>query len=84
MTDFRLLQNLYVYSGGTVRELHTIIYSLVMLLPHSQALKLKFMSEYHYFNHLSINMNQFLPQFPGQLIPDNVHPSIALFPHHLS
>ena len=34
MTGFRLVQNLHAYSGGTVRELHTIIYSPMKLLPH--------------------------------------------------
>ena len=33
MTDFRLMQSLHAYSGGTVRELHTILYSSAGLLP---------------------------------------------------
>ena len=33
MTDFRLQQSLHAYSGGTVRELHTILYSSTELLP---------------------------------------------------
>ena len=39
MTGFRQMQNLHAYSGGTVRDLHPVIYSLVVLLPHPQALK---------------------------------------------
>ena len=34
MTGFRPMQNLHAYSGGTVRELHTILYSSMELLPH--------------------------------------------------
>ena len=34
MTDFRPQQSLHEYSGGTVRELHTILYSPAALLPH--------------------------------------------------
>ncbi len=40
MTGFHQMQNLHAYSGGTVRDSHTIIYSPVGLLPHPQALKL--------------------------------------------
>ena len=39
MTGFRLMQNLHTYSGGTVRDSHPVFYSLVVLLPHPQALK---------------------------------------------
>ena len=39
MTGFRLEQNLHAYSGGTVRDLHTILYSPMGLLPLPQALK---------------------------------------------
>ena len=39
MTGFRLAQNLLAHSGGTVRDLHPVIYSLVALLPQPQALK---------------------------------------------
>ena len=39
MTGFRQMQNLHAYSGGTVRESHPVIYSLVALLPQPQALK---------------------------------------------
>ena len=39
MTGFRLAQHLPTYSGGTVRDSHPVIYSLVVLLPHPQALK---------------------------------------------
>ena len=33
MTGFHLMQHLHAYSGGTVRDLHTILYSPVELLP---------------------------------------------------
>ena len=39
MTGFRRMQNLHAYSGGTVRDSHPVFYSLVVLLPHPQALK---------------------------------------------
>jgi hypothetical protein len=39
MTGFRQMQNLHAYSGGTVRDSHPVFYSLVVLLPHPQALK---------------------------------------------
>ena len=39
MTDFRQVWRLHAYSGGTVRDLHPVFYSLVVLLPHPQALK---------------------------------------------
>jgi len=39
MTGFHLMWRLPAYSGGTVRELHTILYSPVELLPLPQALK---------------------------------------------
>lgn len=39
MTDFRPQQNLHAYSGGTVRDSHTILYSPAELLPLQQALK---------------------------------------------
>ena len=39
MTGFRQMQNLHAYSGGTVRDSHPVSYSLVVLLPHPQALK---------------------------------------------
>ena len=39
MTDFRLMQHLHAYSGGTVRDLHTILYSPAGLLPLPQALE---------------------------------------------
>ena len=39
MTSFRYAQNLLAYSGGTVRDSHPVLYSLVVLLPHPQALK---------------------------------------------
>ena len=39
MTGFRHAQNLHAYSGGTVRESHPVLYSLVALSPHPQALK---------------------------------------------
>ena len=39
MTDFRLSAVLRAYSGGTVRDLHTILYSSVGLLPRPQTLK---------------------------------------------
>ena len=38
MTGFRLAQNLHTYSGGTVRDLHPVFYSPVVLLPQPQAL----------------------------------------------
>ena len=39
MTDFRQVWCLHAYSGGTVRDSHPVFYSLVVLLPHPQALK---------------------------------------------
>ena len=39
MTDFRQVWRLHAYSGGTVRDSHPVFYSLVVLLPHPQALK---------------------------------------------
>ena len=39
MTGFRQAQNLLAYSGGTVRDSHPVFYSLMVLLPHPQALK---------------------------------------------
>ena len=39
MTGFRQIENLHAYSGGTVRDSHPVFYSLVVLLPHPQALK---------------------------------------------
>ena len=39
MTDFRLMHSLHAHSGGTVRDLHPVIYSPAELLPHPQALK---------------------------------------------
>ena len=39
MTGFRFMQNLHAYSGGTVRDLHTILYSPMALSPRPQALK---------------------------------------------
>ena len=39
MTDFRQVWRLHAYSGGTVRDSHPVIYSLVALLPQPQALK---------------------------------------------
>ena len=39
MTGFHLTQNLHAYSGGTVRDSHTILYSPLGLLPLPQALK---------------------------------------------
>jgi len=39
MTGFRLAQNLHIYSGGTVRDLHPVFYSPAALLPQPQALK---------------------------------------------
>ena len=39
MTDFRQVWCLHAYSGGTVRDSHPVLYSLVVLLPHPQALK---------------------------------------------
>ena len=39
MTGFRLPQCLHAYSGGTVRDLHPVVYSPVALLPQPQALK---------------------------------------------
>ena len=42
MTDFRLVLILRAYSGGTVRDLHPILYSPMELLPLPRALKLLF------------------------------------------
>ena len=39
MTGFRLAQSLPAYSGGTVRDLHPVLYSPVGLLPLPQVLK---------------------------------------------
>ena len=56
MTGFHLAQNLLAYSGGTVRALHPVIYSLVALLPQPQALKrnIYFLSIAHE-NHSDVN-----------------------------
>ena len=50
MTDFRHMHSLHAYSGGTVRDFHTILYSPVGLLPHPQALKRQF----NYQNHITV------------------------------
>ena len=39
MTDFRQMQNLHAYSGGTVRDSHPVFYSSAELLPLPQTLK---------------------------------------------
>ena len=39
MTDFRQAAVLRAYSGGTVRDFHTILYSSAGLLPLPQTLK---------------------------------------------
>lgn len=39
MTDFRQAAVLHAYSGGTVRDFHTILYSSAGLLPLPQTLK---------------------------------------------
>ena len=56
MTDFRQVWRLHAYSGGTVRDSHPVFYSLVVLLPHPQALKrnIYLHTEYHYDGELSI------------------------------
>ena len=55
MTDFRQVWCLHAYSGGTVRDSHPVLYSLVALLPHPQALKrnIYLPIEYHPKRHLS-------------------------------
>ncbi len=47
MTDFRPMQSLRVYSGGTVRDLHTIIYSPTDAVTAPGALKRIFTCLYH-------------------------------------
>ena len=56
MTGFRQMQNLHAYSGGTVRDSHPVIYSLVALLPQPQALKrnIYLPIAYHFPKDLSI------------------------------
>ena len=39
MTGFRQMGRLHAYSGGTVRDSHTILYSPLALLPSPGALK---------------------------------------------
>lgn len=39
MTGFRQIENLHAYSGGTVRDFHTILYSPGGADPPPQALK---------------------------------------------
>ncbi len=49
------MQSLRAYSGGTVRDSHTILYSPTELLPHPQAPELLFSScaSYHFSRRLS-------------------------------
>ena len=56
MTDFRQVWRLHAYSGGTVRDSHPVLYSLVALLPHPQALKrnIYLVIAYHFHKDLSI------------------------------